>query len=95
VEALRRYVMAASKVRADDTPAPVLALGNGKTKTGRLWTYGRDDRLTQPLLRNRSTHLLEMSVHVFLCGRLFQHHHFQNLSDVNASRPDGYRKPCR
>jgi hypothetical protein len=23
---------------------PVLAPGNGKTKTGRLWTYVRDDR---------------------------------------------------
>lgn len=29
---------------ADDTPVPVLAPGNGKTKTGRLWTYVRDDR---------------------------------------------------
>ena len=44
VEVLRRYVMAAGKVHADDTPVPVLAPGNGKTKTGRLWTYVRDDR---------------------------------------------------
>jgi transposase len=44
VEALRHYVMAASKLHADDTPVPVLAPGNGKTKTGRLWTYVRDDR---------------------------------------------------
>jgi transposase len=44
VESLRRYVMAASKLHADDTPVPVLAPGNGKTKTGRLWTYVRDDR---------------------------------------------------
>jgi transposase len=44
VEALRRYVMAASKLHADDTPVPVLAPGQGKTKTGRLWTYVRDDR---------------------------------------------------
>lgn len=44
VEALRRYVMAANKLHADDTPVPVLAPGNGKTKTGRLWTYVRDDR---------------------------------------------------
>ena len=29
---------------ADDTPVPVLAPGEGKTKTGRLWTYVRDDR---------------------------------------------------
>ncbi len=44
VHALSRYVMAASKLHADDTPVPVLAPGNGKTKTGRLWTYVRDDR---------------------------------------------------
>src|ERR1035437_6575999 len=36
--------MAAGKLHADDTPVPVLAPGNGKTKTGRLWTYVRDDR---------------------------------------------------
>jgi transposase len=44
VEALRRYVLTASKLHADDTPVPVLAPGNGRTKTGRLWTYVRDDR---------------------------------------------------
>ena len=44
VEALRRHVMNANKLHADDTPVPVLAPGNGKTKTGRLWTYVRDDR---------------------------------------------------
>jgi len=43
-EALRRYVTTASKLHADDTPVPVLAPGQGKTKTGRLWTYVRDDR---------------------------------------------------
>ena len=44
VEQLRRYVMSTAKLHADDTPVPVLAPGNGKTKTGRLWTYVRDDR---------------------------------------------------
>jgi hypothetical protein len=44
VEALRRHVMAADKLHADDTPVPVVAPGLGKTKTGRLWTYVRDDR---------------------------------------------------
>lgn len=44
VESLRRYVMAGGKLHADDTPVPVLAPGNGKTRTGRLWTYVRDDR---------------------------------------------------
>jgi transposase len=43
-EALRKYVMGDSKVHADDTPVPVLAPGNGKTKLGRLWAYVRDDR---------------------------------------------------
>ncbi len=44
VEAVRGHVMAATKLHADDTPVPVLAPGNGRTKTGRLWTYVRDDR---------------------------------------------------
>ena len=44
LEVLRRYVTASGKLHADDTPVPVLAPGNGKTKTGRLWTYVRDDR---------------------------------------------------
>ncbi len=44
VDALRLHVMAATKLHADDTPVPVLAPGNGKTKTGRLWVYVRDDR---------------------------------------------------
>jgi hypothetical protein len=44
VDALAREVMAAEKLHADDTPVPVLAPGTGKTKTGRLWIYVRDDR---------------------------------------------------
>jgi hypothetical protein len=37
-------VLAATKLHADDTPVPVLAPGTGKTKTGRLWTFVRDNR---------------------------------------------------
>jgi transposase len=44
VDALRHHVFAATKLHADDTPLPVLAPGNGKTRTARLWTYVRDDR---------------------------------------------------
>jgi transposase len=44
VQALGSYVLSAEKLHADDTPVPVLAPGAGKTKTGRLWTYVRDDR---------------------------------------------------
>ena len=43
-EAVGRHVRSGAKVHADDTPIPVLSPGNGKTKTGRLWTYVRDDR---------------------------------------------------
>lgn len=43
-DALRRHVFAADIVHGDDTPIPVLAPGRGKTKTGRLWTYVRDQR---------------------------------------------------
>lgn len=44
VDQIRKHVLMASKIHADDTPVPVLAPGNGKTKIGRLWTYVRDDR---------------------------------------------------
>jgi transposase len=44
VAALRRYVLDTAKLHGDDTPIPVLAPGKGKTATGRLWTYVRDDR---------------------------------------------------
>ena len=44
VEAVGKHVMAADKLHADDTPVPVLAPGTGKTKTGRLWVYLRDER---------------------------------------------------
>ena len=42
VEAIRSHVFAAERIHADDTTVPVLA--KGKTRTGRLWTYVRDDR---------------------------------------------------
>lgn len=44
IDALARYVLGATKLHADDTPVPVLEPGRGRTKTGRLWTYVRDDR---------------------------------------------------
>jgi transposase len=42
VDAIRGHVFAAERIHADDTTVPVLA--KGKTRTGRLWTYVRDDR---------------------------------------------------
>ena len=41
VETIRGHVFAAERIHADDTTVPVLA--KGKTRTGRLWTYVRDD----------------------------------------------------
>ncbi len=41
-ELIRRHVFAAARVHGDDTTVPVLS--TGKTITGRLWTYVRDDR---------------------------------------------------
>lgn len=42
VAALGRYVLAARKVHADDTPVKVLQPGTGKTRQGALWVYVRD-----------------------------------------------------
>jgi transposase len=39
---IRQQVFAAERIHADDTTVRVLA--KGKTRTGRLWTYVRDDR---------------------------------------------------
>ena len=44
VESIRRHVFAAEKIHGDDTPVPVLEPGLGRTRTGRLWVYVRDDR---------------------------------------------------
>ena len=41
-DAIEKHVLAAERLHVDDTPVPVLA--KGKTRTGRLWTYVRDDR---------------------------------------------------
>jgi transposase len=41
-ELIRRHVFGAERVHGDDTTVPVQA--PGKTITGRLWTYVRDDR---------------------------------------------------
>lgn len=42
VALIRGHVLAGERIHGDDTTVPVLA--KGKTATGRLWTYVRDDR---------------------------------------------------
>jgi transposase len=44
IDVLAAEVMASDTLHVDDTPVPVLAPGTGKTKTGRLWVYVRDER---------------------------------------------------
>src|SRR5712672_3684540 len=41
-ELIKAHVFAAERIHGDDTTVPVLA--KGKTRTGRIWTYVRDDR---------------------------------------------------
>jgi transposase len=43
-ERLLDKLKASSKLFADETTAPVLDPGRGRTKTGQLWAYARDDR---------------------------------------------------
>lgn len=43
-ERLCRNVFASDHLFADDTPVPVLDPGRGRTKTGRLWVYAREQR---------------------------------------------------
>lgn len=46
-KALQDYVLTDGKLHADDTPVQVLLPSNKKTKTGRLWTYVRDDHYSE------------------------------------------------
>ena len=43
-ERLLAALKASAKLFADETTAPVLDPGRGRTKTGQLWAYARDDR---------------------------------------------------
>jgi transposase len=43
-EHLLEHLRASTKLFADETTAPVLDPGRGRTKTGQLWAYARDDR---------------------------------------------------
>ena len=38
------HIRGSTKIFADETTAPVLDPGRGRTKTGQLWAYARDDR---------------------------------------------------
>jgi transposase len=42
IKRLEAYVLNAERLHGDDTTVPVLA--KGKTDTGRIWVYVRDDR---------------------------------------------------
>ncbi|MBP2312961.1 transposase [Azospirillum soli] len=44
IQAIETSITGSAKLHADDTPVPVLSPGGGRTKTGYLWVYLRDDR---------------------------------------------------
>jgi transposase len=54
---LPAHLFGPSKLFADDTPIPVLHPGRGRTKTGRLWVYARDDRPKTFQISERADHL--------------------------------------
>ncbi|MEM1364046.1 MAG: IS66 family transposase [Pseudomonadota bacterium] len=43
-DAIGKHVLKGKAIFTDDTPVNMLAPGTGKTKTGRLWVYARDER---------------------------------------------------
>jgi transposase len=43
-ERVLAHIRSSPKIFADETTAPVLDPGRGRTKTGQLWAYARDDR---------------------------------------------------
>ena len=43
-ERILEHLRSSTKLFADETTAPVLDPGRGRTKTGQLWAYARDDR---------------------------------------------------
>jgi hypothetical protein len=43
-ERLREILLGSAKIVVDETPAPVLDPGRGRTKTGYFWAIARDDR---------------------------------------------------
>jgi transposase len=43
-ERILAHLRSSTKLFADETTAPVLDPGRGRTKTGQLWAYARDDR---------------------------------------------------
>ena len=44
VERLRELLLTSAKLAVDETPAPVLDPGRGRTKTGYFWALARDER---------------------------------------------------
>jgi transposase len=95
VDALAQHVKGAGKLHADDTPVPVLQPGRGTTKTGRLWTYVRDDRASGGAGRTTQSGMTVMSEapavwFAYSPDRKGEHpfHHLQSFKGVLQA--DGY-----
>jgi transposase len=95
MDALAQHVKGAGKLHADDTPVPVLQPGRGTTKTGRLWTYVRDDRASGGAGRTTQSGMTVMSEapavwFAYSPDRKGEHpfHHLQSFKGVLQA--DGY-----
>ena len=54
-ERILTHLKSSTKLFADETTAPVLDPGRGRTKTGQLWAYARDDRPGAEPIRPQSS----------------------------------------
>lgn len=68
---LRELLLESSKLCVDETPAPVLDPGRGRTKTGYFWALSRDDRPWPVLTHLASFTPMRRAVEPFMaCGCL-------------------------
>jgi Transposase IS66 family/IS66 C-terminal element len=94
---LAAHVFGPDKIFADDTPIPVLDPGRGRTKTGRLWVYTRDDRAppfdrgspiaAEALRRIAELYAIEASIRGRTAGERRSVRNTQSRPLVEATRP--------
>lgn len=61
-DAIGKHVKQASHLHADDTTAPTLSPGKGRTQVGRYWTYVRDGRAWNEQAINRIDELFPWNI---------------------------------
>lgn len=103
-ERLLAVLETSSKLFADETTAPVLDPGRGRTKTGQLWAYARDDRpwggadppgvayVYAPRPQGRAPHRASRGVPRRAAGRRLRGH--KVLASVARSGSPSARRTC-